>query len=153
MKKQRTIDEWEFSNQNWKRILNEISNYAPSRYGRGKNDYGEDHPLVKRLKITPYDLSMSIAFLEEQGLIKYDESEHNWINLTLKGFDVALQNQSANKADRINRASLFLSLAIAIIAVATLLVGISDVTSRYTVTATIAVLFIIAAVVINKMKT
>jgi len=86
-------DEWKFTNQNWRGVLKEISNYAPNRYGRGKSNYGEDHPLVKRLKVKPHELMLIMSFLEEQGLIEYDQSEHNWINLTSKGFDVSLQNQ------------------------------------------------------------
>ncbi|MFC1860507.1 hypothetical protein ACFLYC_02925 [Chloroflexota bacterium] len=58
-------DEWRFTNQNWKRVLNEISDYAPNKYGIGKNNYGEDHPLVKRLKITPYELMLIMGFLRD----------------------------------------------------------------------------------------
>ncbi len=87
-------DERRFSNQNWKRVLKEIVDYAPNRYGRGKRGYEEDHPLAKRLKMTAYELTMITAFLEEQELIEYDEQEHNWIHITSKGFDVALQNEN-----------------------------------------------------------
>jgi len=113
-----TSDEWRFTNQNWKGILNEISNYAPNRYGRGKHDYGEDHPLVKRLKIKPHELMLIMSFLKEQGLIEYDESEHNWINLTSKGFDVSIQNQRT--AHRTNFYILVLTAIIAFSAVVSL---------------------------------
>ena len=99
-KKAITFDEWKFTNQNWKRVLAKIVNYAPNRYGRGKSNYGEDHRLVKHLKITPYELTLIMAFLEDQGLIEYDQSEHNWINLTAKGFDVSMQVQNQVRAFR-----------------------------------------------------
>ena len=33
------INDWHFSNQNWKKVLDVIWDYAPNRYGRGKEDY------------------------------------------------------------------------------------------------------------------
>ena len=77
-------EEFKFSNQNWKRVLKEIVDYAPNRYGRGKDNFGQGHPLIKRLRITPYELMMIMSFLEEMGLIEYDQQEHNWINLTAR---------------------------------------------------------------------
>lgn len=120
MKKRDTDDEWKFTNLNWKGVLNEICNYAPNRYGRGKQNYGEDHPLVKRLKVTPYELMLIMSFLEEQGLIEYDKPEYNWINLTSKGFDVSLQNQSQRITHRTNFYILVVTAIIAFSAVVSL---------------------------------
>lgn len=150
MKEQKTADEWKFTNQNWKKVLNEISNYAPNRYGRGMK-YDEDHPLAKHLKITAYELTMIMAFLEEQSLIEYDKSEHNWIHLTSKGFDVALQNQGAKKADNFNKVTLFLGLAVAIFAVVTLLVGIQSTFQKWAVSGLIVVALIIGGYVVRRM--
>ena len=44
------MEEHRFSNQNWKRSLQQIVEYAPNRYRRGKNIYDNDHPLVNHLK-------------------------------------------------------------------------------------------------------
>ena len=113
MKKRRVDDERKFTNQNWRRVLKEIVDYAPNRYGRGKNDYVEDHLLVKRLKIKAYELMLIMSFLEEQGLIEYDKPDYNWINLTSKGFDVALQNQTQSTAFRTNFVLILLTAVIA----------------------------------------
>ena len=117
----KTSNEWKFTNQNWKRALKEITNYAPNRYGRGKSNYGEDHPLIKRLKIAPYELMLIMSFLAEQGLIEYDQQEHNWINLTSKGFEVSLQNQNQELAYRTNLAMGILMAIIAFAAITSLI--------------------------------
>lgn len=138
MTKKNTINEWKFTNQNWKRVLKEIVNYAPNRYGRGKSNYGADHPLVKHLKIKPHELMLIMSFLDEQGLIEYDKSEHNWINLTSKGFDVALHNQTQSTAFR---TSFVIILFTAIIAFATALNVFNEITDW--VTRLITIVFVI----------
>lgn len=134
MKKGKTGDEWRFTNQNWKKVLKEIADYAPNRYGRGKNNYGENHPLVKRLKIKSHELVLITSFLEEQGLIEYDKPEYNWINLTSKGFDVALQNQAQRASFRTNFVIIILT---SIIAYATFINVYTQVTDLATRIATI----------------
>lgn len=146
-----TIGEEKFKNQSWKKMLDEISNYAPNKYGRGKSNYSNDHPLAKHLKISGQDVALSMMFLEDQGLIEYDKSENNWIILTPKGFEVALQNQNAKKANRNFMASLFLSFVIAIMAIVNVLIGIDDTASRYAIAITIAIVFIIGGVQIKRL--
>ena len=73
MKKPKSIDEWEYSNINWMKVLDTIWKYAPNRYGRGKTGYEDEHPLAIKLKIEPHDLMLIMSFLEEQMLIEYDE--------------------------------------------------------------------------------
>lgn len=150
MKRRKTGNEWKFTNQNWKRVLAEIVNYAPNRYGRGKNNYGGDHPLIKKLKIKPYELGLIMSFLEDQGLIEYEKPEYNWVNLTSKGFDVALQNQSADKATRKDKATLFLSLAITLAVVCSLLVGIENLVEKWVVTVVFVIAVVIGGYVIKK---
>ncbi len=133
-RKNRDADEFKFTNQNWKRVLSEITDYAPHTYGRcekGKSNPGEDHPLCKRLRIKPDELMLIMSFLDEQGLTERDKSDLNMINLTSKGFDVALQNQSAKKVEIFNKATLFLSLTIAVSAIAELLTGILDLYQKW----------------------
>ena len=142
---------WKFTNLNWKRVLREIVNYAPNRYGRGKSNYGEDHPLVKQLEIKPHELMLIMSFLEEQGLIEYDKQEQNWINLTSKGFDVALQNQSTDRTDKISRAAIFLTAAIAIATVANVLMGIDDIILKWAVTGVISLGLISMAYLIKRI--
>ena len=117
-----------FTNKNWRTVLREVVDYAPNNYGRGKTGYGDDHPLARasNLNISGYELTMIMSFLEEQGLIVYDQSQHNWIHVTSKGFDVALQNQSADKANKRDRATLILSLVLALAVVFAFLVGIEN---------------------------
>jgi len=150
MEKAKSIEEWEFSNQNWIKVLDTIWKRAPNRYGRGKTDYDENHPLVKRLKIKAHELMLIMSFLEEQGLIEYDQLERNWINLTEKGFDVALQNQSADRARRNNQASLFLSLVIAIAVIGGVLIGIDNLIEKWLVTGLFVVAFIVGGYSIKK---
>ena len=131
MKKLKSIDEWEYTNLNWIKVLDAIWKHAPNRYGRGKTDYDENHPLVKKLKIKAHDLMLTMSFLEEQKLIEYDVTECNWINLTSKGFDVALQNQSADRTHSNNQATLFLSLVIAIAIISGVLIGIDNLIEKW----------------------
>lgn len=129
MKKQESNKEKKFTSQGWKRVLNEISNYAPKRYER-KANYDKKYPLVKRAKVKPYELPSILDFLKEQGSIEYNNSEGNLIKLTPKGLHVALQNQSAAKADKVNRATVFFTLVIAVTATIGLLAGIEDYLQR-----------------------
>ena len=153
MKTRKSIDTsepWEFSNQDWIKVLDTIWKHAPNRYGRGKTDYDENHPLVKKLKIKAHELMLIIAFLEDQGLIEYDKPDYNWINLTSKGFDVALQNQSANRTRRNNQATLFLSLVVAIAVIAGVLIGIDNLIEKLLITGLFAVVFIVGGYLIRK---
>ena len=150
MKKLKSIDEWEYTNLNWIKVLDAIWKYAPNRYGRGKTDYDENHPLVKKFKIKAHDLMLTMSFLDEQKLIEYDVSEHNWINLTSKGFDVALQNQSADRTRRNNQATLFLSLVIAISVLIGVLIGIDNLIEKWLIIALSVVAFIVGGYCIKR---
>lgn len=145
MKNKNTGDEWKFTNQNWEGVLKEISNYAPNRYGRGKSNYGEDHPLVKRLKVKPHELMLIMSFLEEQGLIEYDKSDYNWINLTSKGFDVSLQNQRQSMAFRTNYVIVLLTAVIAFATLVDVFTGIDN-----WVLKSIAIVFLIGLWLISR---
>jgi len=142
-----SIDEWKFTNQNWKRVLREIVDYAPNRYGRGKGNYGEDHPLVKHLKIKPHELMLIMSFLEDQGLIEYDKPEHNWINLTSKGFDVATQNQTQRTTVVTNRILAFLTGVIAFSAIVQLInTGV-----HWAIWSVIMVFFVVLGFILKKV--
>ena len=147
-KKAITFDEWEFSNQNWIKVLDTIWKHAPNRYE--KRGYDENHPLVKRLKIKAHELMLIMFFLEDQGLIEYDKPDYNWINLTSKGFDVALQNQSANRTRSNNQAILFLSLVIAIAAISGVIIGIDNLIEEWLVTGLFSVAFIVGGYLIKR---
>jgi hypothetical protein len=118
------IDNFKFSNQNWIKVLDEIWKFAPNRYGRGKTGYDDNHRLAKIFKITGYELMLIMSFLDEHKIVEYDSSGN--INLTSKGFDVALQNQNAVSNRRINRVSLYFSGVIAIFATINLFLGIDN---------------------------
>jgi hypothetical protein len=156
MKKTVSIDDWKYSNQKWIKVLNEIWTYAPNGYGRGTTGYNDDHPLAQRLKIKGYDLNLIMSFLEDHKLIEYEliadnENKYNWIKLTSKGFDVALQNRNAGSTNRINRASLYLSLVIALVAFTNLLIGIPDIFEKWITTIILLVAMLIGANSIKKM--
>jgi len=77
--------------KSWKEILNEIYNSLPSQYGRGTKGIDDNHPLAKKLKISGFELEQCLMFLSDQKLIYY--KENNWIGLTEKGFNIALENE------------------------------------------------------------
>lgn len=94
----------------WKEVLLAIYNGTPTgkAFGRGKKGIRNDHPLAKQLKISGVELDHSLAFLEEQKLIEYDP-EGNWIELTEKGFDIAVKVEEQRKTSLYRRSSLFFS--------------------------------------------
>ena len=141
MEESKSDMERRFTNKNWRTVLDVIVSYAPNNYGRGEAGYGDDHPLAKakNLNITGYELMMIMSFLEEQRLIVYDQSQHNWITVTSKGFDVAIQNQSADKATKKDQATLILSLVIALAVVSSFLVGIENPIERSAMAAILGV--------------
>ncbi len=143
-------DEYKFTNQNWIKVLNEIWQFAPNKYGRGIKGYDDDNSLAKRLKIKGNELMLIAAFLEEQKLIEYDQQD-NCIQLTSKGFDVAMQNSSGRRNDKLNKASLFLSLAIAVFAIVSLLLGIQDWSQRLIISILIVIALIIGGLTVLKI--
>jgi hypothetical protein len=147
----KTLEESKFTNQNWVKVLDEIWRYAPNRYGRGSIGYEDSHPLAIKLKITGYELMLIASFLEEQGLINYDQQQHNWIQITSKGFDVALQNRNAEANRRVSKGSLFLSLAITVFALTSLLIGIGDILERWFISILIVIVLVAGGMVINKI--
>ena len=89
---------WNMSNKgHWRKILLEIYNSAPNKWGySSKIGYSENsHPLAKKFKISGHELMLNICFLEDNKLIKTNPSGEGidfsavW-NLTEKGFNVAL---------------------------------------------------------------
>lgn len=148
----KTLEEFKFTNQNWAKVLDEIWKHAPNRYGRGSRGYDDSHPLAIRLKITGYELGVIASFLEEQNLIEYDQQQHNWIQITSKGFDVALQNRNAEGNRRVNKGSLFLSLAITVFALTSLLIGIGDILERWIISILIIIALVVGGLVINKIQ-
>jgi len=147
----KTLEESKFTNQNWVKVLDEIWKYAPNKYGRGSRGYDDSHPLAIRLKITGYELGLIASFLEEQSLIEYDQQEYNWIQITSKGFDVAMQNRNAERNDRINKGSLFLALSIAIFAVVSLLLGIDNWLQRLIISILISIAIIVGGFAIKRI--
>ena len=147
---EQTFVEYKFTNQNWVKVLDEIWKYAPNRYGRGTKGYNDSHPLAIRLKITGYELGLISSFLEEQKLIEYDQQQHNWIEITPKGFDVALQNRNDERKRKVNNGSLFLGFAIAIFAATSLLVGIDDILEKWLITIMIGIALVVVTIVITK---
>lgn len=103
----------------WKKVLREISNYAPNKY-ESKADYDKKYPLVKKSKVKPYELKQIINFLKEQGLIECDNSEANLINLTSKGVDLALKVQDQNLAFNSNFVQAIFTGILTLMSVSTL---------------------------------
>jgi hypothetical protein len=144
-----TLEEYKFTNLNWIKVLDEIWKFAPNKYGRGTG-YEDSHSLAKKLNITGHELMLIASFLEEQKLIEYDKQSHNWIEITSKGFDVAFQNHNGEKSDRSNQGSLFLSLAVTIFAVISLLLGIQNWYQRLSISILLVLALIIGGLIIKK---
>jgi len=123
-----------YSNLNWIRVLDEIWKYAPNQYSQGDRAFDDDNPLAKKLKISGYELILIISFLQDQKLIKYDSTEHNWIELTPKGFDVALQNRNMKNNDISNKMLHFLTYILVIVAIISMLIGIENIILKISAT-------------------
>lgn len=85
---------------NWKRVLREIYDYAPSEWGESNklDKYSNNHALAKKLKISGQELGNTISFLENQKVIETQITCKNsytasWV-LTEKGFNIARENQN-----------------------------------------------------------
>ena len=81
----------------WKNALLAIYRNDPHAYGRGKDNYGSNHPLIKILKVSPHQLMLIMSRLNAHKLIDYDKQDYNNISLTTKGFDVALELEKQKK--------------------------------------------------------
>jgi len=98
---------------NWKKVLLEIYNHSPHNYGAPyKIGFHDDtHPIAKKLKISGYELDMSIYFLTSHKLIEdltlltsndnkqIDPNKSSNISLTDKGLEIAIkiENEFVNK--------------------------------------------------------
>ncbi len=113
--KHKKLNELKFfpTGNSWKKVLLEIYNNSPHSYGEShKINFNDDnHLLAKKLKLTGYELMLSISFLRDNNLIEDSHSKepldhpainpvwHNSISLTKKGFYVAvkLENEINNQ--------------------------------------------------------
>jgi len=114
-KKSKKLEELGFfpTGNNWKNVLLEIYNNSPHSYGEShKISFNDNnHPLAKKLKITGYELMLSISFLRNHKLISdnnkfemlkhegIDPSWNNQVSLTKEGFEIAikLENEINNQ--------------------------------------------------------
>ena len=85
-----------------------------------------------------------------KSIEEWEFSNQNWINLTSKGFDVALQNQSANRTRSNNQAILLLSLVIAIAAISGGIIGIDNLIEKWLVTGLFSVVSIVGGYLIKR---
>jgi len=99
----------------WKAVLNEVYSVSPHEYGRSTEGFTDTHPLAKRLKISGHELMLSISFLEDHGLIEY--RNNNYIILTKRGFDVALDNERSRSSVRLQGMAVYVSLILATTAI------------------------------------
>jgi hypothetical protein len=78
-------------NSEWKEILLIIYKFSPNQYGWGNKGFTKDHNLVKKSKIDPKNVMLSISFLEENNLIYSPNKNTNLFSITEKGFNVAFE--------------------------------------------------------------
>jgi hypothetical protein len=145
-----SIEEFEYKNTNWKKVLSYLVEIAPHGYGRGKDGYSEQHPLSKKFKLKPGDLSSIMIFLNELGLIEYTDSDNNWVQVTSKGFDVVIQIQESHKSSRFNRSTLLLSFAICFCSITQLFLSIENMLEKWLTTGLFSITIIFVGIIIYK---
>lgn len=74
----------------WKIVLNEIYQFSPNRYGRGRK--GDWEALAEKTDLSGTEVEEAIGFLNDMKLIKLDPGYH-FVILEEKGFNVALSNE------------------------------------------------------------
>jgi hypothetical protein len=95
------------SGSSWKDILLEIYGFAPNSYGESKKMFFDDdkHDLAIKLRISGYKLRRGISFLENHTLAKLNVSPQEeysaQLEITKKGFEVALELEKHNDAQKI----------------------------------------------------
>ncbi len=112
------------SGKNWKKVLSEIYEYAPHTYFRN-NKIGiqnPNHSLVKKLRMSEYEVMLCASFLEENGLLEWKKvhnslDNHQDLVLTSKGFDVALQNEGQEKTQGLQKILALASVLSAILVI------------------------------------
>jgi len=92
----------------WKKVLRSIYGHGPHRYGTGKGQIKDDHPLAKDTGLKGADVDSSLIFLHEMQLIEYEgaNSLGASIALTEKGFNVALENEKIKESSLLGSAIL-----------------------------------------------
>lgn len=92
------------SGKSWKRVLDEIYQFAPHQYGDSSKCLfsSDEHSLAKKLHISGYELMLALSFLEDHKLIsRFNmvgiDGHSSSIQLTKDGFDVALANETSSK--------------------------------------------------------
>ncbi|VVB79526.1 Uncharacterised protein [uncultured archaeon] len=111
----------------WKKVLLEIYRHAPGKYcSSGKMSYWDDqHDLAKRLRIKGHELGESISFLEDNKLTRLNIQSYkeysDWVDLTEKGFNIALelekQSREVREKKRVDLLQLWLVILTAILAI------------------------------------
>lgn len=108
LKKQFEYIETLSESKRWKDVLNKIADYAPHLYGYR---VGENHTLLKKLKMSTEELGLCLSFLEDNELIKHipKEGGYGTIGLTKKGFDTSFEIEKIKSEERLKWYAIFLS--------------------------------------------
>ncbi|MBN2102088.1 MAG: hypothetical protein JW716_04425 [Candidatus Aenigmarchaeota archaeon] len=154
------------SGSNWKEILLEIYHTAPHLYGQSHyiNYQNDNHPIAKKIKITGKELDAGILFLLLHGLIEENnkkevldmisENWSSWIELTEKGFQVALDIEKNRSETRTNNAIVLLTSIIAFTGAASFLFPLNSTDLQKSATLLVyASFFIIIFVILKRKKT
>ena len=106
----------------WRKVLNEILDYAPNVYDDEKRWNGArialtdySHPLAEKINISTDDLHDSLDFMEKMGLIEIADSTIpplHPIELTKKGFEVAENYKKTKLSVGLNLSIIFLTAMI-----------------------------------------
>ena len=81
-----------------------------------------------------------MSFFEDQELIKYEKPDYNWINITQKGFDVALSNQNYELTFRSNLATVIFTSIVSFAAIVTLVISNTEMWVKLVTTGFLALL-------------
>jgi|GEM_PF-6194863 len=132
----------------WKKILLEVYNYAPQSYFYGDISSFKDniYPLAKTLKMNNKDLAYGVVFLQKNRLIKivHVNNKVGYIELTEKGFKVALEIEKQKTNNTVQAGMLIFTAILTLASITQIYYGYSkDPTGFNLIVLSIFCLFII----------
>ncbi|MGE0792672.1 MAG: hypothetical protein AB7V77_00665 [Candidatus Woesearchaeota archaeon] len=137
----------------WKKVLLKLYDSAPNYYGESDKEpwNSNKHPLAKNLKISGYELCVSIIFLKDQKLVFewekiFDKTVKNKsikLELTEKGFNVAMDLEKHKDTEIFNVALFFLTLMLVLSSIISVMFSTDNAGIIVFITIVYSVLFLV----------
>lgn len=140
----KTLEEKPKTRPRWKNVLLSIYNHEPisKEWEWDETTITDDHPLAKKLGISGQELAHSLCFLKDNGLIESRQTSL-LIELTQKGFDVALKVEEWKETRLYRLGSLMFSGLLSLTLATTLIYQMNLVDSEW-----LLISYIIAAMLL-----